>query len=260
MGARYASVIRVHESLTNASWSASAGTASGNFSARFTAPVTSMACGAPQSTGMYVGWLVAGSMPRHVPADHTFDWSTFAILPRKASCWLFGPGSCRPHSILRSPDWRQALSPDHSRLTLNLPFGSYLAPRYWRADAWHCSELICWMRAGDGGAASGPYSLPGNVRMSMASETSKRCSSLQSTTCAASGVRSGQFRQSPLLEWSNVSLPRAPIEVPPIRPIGLLPSSPAGSAVMRPAMRRPPRAVSSRPRRVEAACRLCHQG
>ena len=54
--------------------------------------MTSMACGAAQSTGMSVGWLVAGSMPRHVPADHTFDWSTSATLPWNASCWLFGPG------------------------------------------------------------------------------------------------------------------------------------------------------------------------
>ena len=69
------------------------------------------------------------------------------------------------------------------------------------------------MRAGDGGAASGPYSLPGKVRMSTDSETSKRCSSLQSTISPESGVRSGQFRQSLLLAWSNVSLPRGPSEM-----------------------------------------------
>ena len=63
----------------------------------------------------------------------------------------------------------------------------------------HCSWLICWIRAGDGGAASGPYSVPGNVRMSTDSATSNRWSSVQLTIAAASGVRSGQFRQSPLL-------------------------------------------------------------
>ena len=45
------------------------------------------------------------------------------------------------------------------------------------------------------------------------SATSKRCSSLQATISAASGVRSGQFRQAPLLAWSNVSLPRGPSEI-----------------------------------------------
>ena len=171
----------------NASWSASGGQCAGNFSARLTEPVTSMACGAAQSTGMSVGWLVAGSMPRHVPADQTFDWSTSATLPLNASCWLLGPGSCRPHSMRRSPDCRQALSPDHSRLTVNRLSGSNFGPRYWRAAAWHCSWLICWIRAVDGGAASGPYSLPGNVRMSIDSATSKRCSSVQSTICGRVG-------------------------------------------------------------------------
>ncbi|PQM44805.1 hypothetical protein C1Y40_05033 [Mycobacterium talmoniae] len=55
------------------SCSGSGGSASGNFSARFTVPVTSIACGAAQSTGMSVGWLLVASMPRQVPAGHTLD-------------------------------------------------------------------------------------------------------------------------------------------------------------------------------------------
>ena len=163
----------------------------GNFSARLTEPVISVACGAAQSTGMSVGWLVAGSMPTHVPADQTFDWSTSATLPLCDSCWLLGPGSCRPHIMRRSPASRHSRSPDHSRLTANRLSGSNFGPRYWRMAAWHCSWVICWIRAVDGGAASGPYSLPGNVRMSMVSATSKRCSSVHGTISAASGVRSG---------------------------------------------------------------------
>ncbi|KAB7757265.1 hypothetical protein MPHL21000_08660 [Mycolicibacterium phlei DSM 43239 = CCUG 21000] len=89
-----------------------------------TEPVTSIECGAAQSTGMSVGWLVAGSMPRQVPGGHTLDWSSSATLPANGSCWLFGPGSCRPHSIRRSPDCFQALSPDHSMLIMKRLFGS----------------------------------------------------------------------------------------------------------------------------------------
>ena len=37
------------------SWSCSEGSPPGNFSARFTVPVTSIACGAEQSTGTSVG-------------------------------------------------------------------------------------------------------------------------------------------------------------------------------------------------------------
>src|SRR3954468_2852279 len=159
----------------------------------------------------------------------------------------------------RSPDWRQAFSPDHNRLTVYRPFGSNLGPRYWRAAAPHCSWLICWIRAGEGGAASGPYSLPGKVLMSRVSATSKRCSSLQDTGWAASGVRSGQFRQSPLLTLSNGALLRGPSAAAPAVS-ALLPSAPRGSAVINPAMSSPPSAVSSSARRVEAACRLCHHG
>ncbi len=111
------------------SCSGSGGSPPGNLSARFTAPVTSIACGAAQSTGMSVGWLVVGSMPRQVPAGHTLDWSTSATLPENGSCWLFGPGSCSPHSMRRSPDWRQAFSPDHSMLTVKRLFGSKRGPR-----------------------------------------------------------------------------------------------------------------------------------
>jgi len=111
--------------------------------------------------------------------------------------------------------------------------------------------------SGVGGAASGPYSLPGNVRMSTDSATSKRCSSLQSTISAASGVRSGQLRQSPAFACLKVSLPRGPREmVLAVRPE----LSVCGIAVIKPAMSRPPSAVSSSARRVEAACRLRHQG
>ena len=55
------------------------------------------------------------------------------------------------------------------------------------------------MRAGDGGAALGPYSEPGKVRMSMDSATSNWWSSVQSTMLADSGVPSGHIRQSPLV-------------------------------------------------------------
>src|ERR1700694_5343726 len=100
------------------------------------------------------------------------------------------------------------------------------------------------MRAADGGGASGPYSLPGKVRMSTDSATSKRWSSLQATIDAASGVRSGQFRQSPLWAWLNASLPRAPdsgIELAePVSPVGPLL---LGSAVSTPAMSKAPSAV-----------------
>src|SRR4051812_43955236 len=110
------------------------------------------------------------------------------------------------------------------------------------------------MRDGDGGAASGPYSLPGKVRMSTDSATSKRCSPLQSTTSAASGLRSGQFRQSPLLDLPNVSAPRRPRVIAP----GVIGPSPRGIAVSRPAIRSPPSAVSRSARRVDVACRLRH--
>ena len=113
------------------------------------------------------------------------------------------------------------------------------------------------MRAVDGGAASGPYSLPGKVRMSTDSATSKRCSSLQSTICA--GVRRA-FRPvqavAALGVVERVVAAGGPREIAPaVRPMG---RPVCGSAVMRPAMRRPPSAVSSSARRVEAACRLRH--
>ncbi|KLI04089.1 hypothetical protein ACT17_33855 [Mycolicibacterium conceptionense] len=63
----------------------------------------------------------------------------------------------------------------------------------------HCSWLICLIRSTDGGGEPAAYSLPGNVRMSTDWATSKRWLSLQSTMCAASGLRPGQFRQSPRL-------------------------------------------------------------
>ena len=67
------------------------------------------------------------------------------------------------------------------------------------------------MRAAVGGGAVGPYSEPGKVRMSMDSATSNRWSSLQSTMLAASGIRSGQIRQLPLVARLNASLPLAPV-------------------------------------------------
>ncbi len=181
-----------------------------------------------------------------------------ATLPWKAIWVSPGPSNCSPHSMRRSPDCFQAFSPDHSRPMVNLPFGSNFGPRYWRNAGVHCSWLICLMRSSDGGAALGPYSLPGNVRMSTASATSKRCSSVQETMCAPSGSGPGQFRQSPVLTWSNVSLPRGPSASAPALSAVLAPSL-RGSAVISPAMSNPPSAVSSSARRVEAACRLCHQ-
>src|SRR6478736_3472523 len=110
------------------------------------------------------------------------------------------------------------------------------------------------MRDGEGGAASGPYSLPGKVRMSTDSATSKRCSPWQSTTSAACGLRSGQFRQSPLLDLLKVSAPRRPRVIAP----GVIGPSPRGIAVSTPAIRSPPSAVSRSARRVDVACRLRH--
>ncbi len=66
------------------------------------------------------------------------------------------------------------------------------------------------MRAGDGGAASGPYSEPGKVRMSTDWATSKRWSSLQSTMVAASGDLSGQVRQLPALALAKAAVPLEP--------------------------------------------------
>ena len=57
----------------NPSCSGSGGNPSGNRASRLTVPVTSIACGATQSTGMSVGWLVAGSMPKQVPSGQTLD-------------------------------------------------------------------------------------------------------------------------------------------------------------------------------------------
>ena len=68
-------------------------------------------------------------MPRQVPGGHTLDWSISATLPVNVSCWLFGPGSCRPHNIRRSPVVRQAFSPDHSMLMVNRLLGSKRGPR-----------------------------------------------------------------------------------------------------------------------------------
>ncbi|CKP21032.1 Uncharacterised protein [Mycobacterium tuberculosis] len=113
----------------NPSCSGSLGSASGNLSARLTVPDTSIACGAAQSTGTSIGWLVVASMPRQVPAGQTLDWSMSATLPLKASCWLFGPGDCKPQSMRRSPDCRHARSPGHSMLMVNLLLGSNFVPR-----------------------------------------------------------------------------------------------------------------------------------
>lgn len=67
------------------------------------------------------------------------------------------------------------------------------------------------MRAGDGGAALGPYSEPGKVRMSMDSATSNRWSSEQLTMVAASGMASGQVRQSPPMARLKAALFLAPV-------------------------------------------------
>ena len=66
----------------------------------------------------------------------------------------------------------------------------------------------------------------------MVSATSKRCSSVHGTIWAASGVRSGQFRQSPPLTWSNVSLPRGPSADAAVERTGAFDA--AGSAVTQP--------------------------
>ena len=93
-----------------------------------TAAVTSTAWGAEQSTGISVGWLVAESMPKQVPAGHTFDWSSSATWPLKVIGWLSGPGSCSPHNRCCS-DCVPTASPDHKTLIVNLLLGSYRAPR-----------------------------------------------------------------------------------------------------------------------------------
>ena len=67
------------------------------------------------------------------------------------------------------------------------------------------------MRAGDGGAALGPYSEPGKVLMSMDSATSNLWSSMQLTMLADSGVTSGHIRQSPVLARLNAALVLAPV-------------------------------------------------
>src|SRR5689334_20852684 len=113
------------------------------------------------------------------------------------------------------------------------------------------------MRAGVGGAALGPYSAPGNVRMSMDSATSNLWSSPQLTIFEDSGVVSGHIRHSPV----PARLKAASLLVPVLR-TGLLsrnrpdPGPPTGIAVTSPAISRPPSAVSSSARRVARACRL----
>ncbi len=114
------------------------------------------------------------------------------------------------------------------------------------------------MRAGVGGAALGPYSEPGKVRMSMDSATSNLWSSPQLTIFADSGVVSGHIRHSPLA----ARLKAASLLAPVLR-TGLASSSrpdpvppPTGIAVTSPAISRPPSAVSSSARRVARACRL----
>ncbi len=125
-----------------------------------------------------------------------------------------------------------------------------------RTDASHCSWVICWMRAGVGGAALGPYSEPGNVRMSMDSATSNLWSSPQLTIFADSGVASGHIRHSP----REARLRAASLLAPVLRTGLLSRSRPdsvlTGIAVTSPAINRPPSAVSSSARRVARACRL----
>ncbi|CAM3223380.1 hypothetical protein MYCO108962_07690 [Mycobacterium colombiense] len=117
--------------------------------------------------------------------------------------------------------------------------------------------MICWIRAGVGGAALGPYSEPGNVRMSMDSATSNLWSSPQLTILDDSGVVSGHIRHSP----GEARLKAASLLVPVLR-TGLLssnrpdPAPPTGIAVTSPAINRPPSAVSRSARRVARACRL----
>src|ERR1700741_341190 len=114
------------------------------------------------------------------------------------------------------------------------------------------------MRAGDGGAALGPYSEPGKVRMSTDSATSNLWLSAQLTMLAASGVASGHIRQSPPLARLNAASLLVPVlgtgsasMYPASRP-GPPPTT--GSAVTSPAINKPPSAVSSSARRVAVAC------
>src|SRR6185312_4128568 len=112
------------------------------------------------------------------------------------------------------------------------------------------------MRAGVGGAALGPYSEPGNVRISTDSATSNLWSSPQSTIFADSGVVSGHIRHSP----REARLRAASLLAPVLR-TGLLSRSrpdpvPTGMAVTSPAINRAPSAVSSSARLVARACRL----
>src|SRR6202008_860890 len=114
------------------------------------------------------------------------------------------------------------------------------------------------MRVGDGGAALGPYSEPGKVRMSMDSATSNRWSSVHFTMLAASGLPSGQIRQSPLAAGLKEGLRLGPVLgtgallIYPASRRGPVPT--AGTAVTSPAISKPPRAVSSSARLVAVAC------
>ncbi len=115
------------------------------------------------------------------------------------------------------------------------------------------------MRAGEGGAACGPYSLPGKVRMSIDSAISNRWSFAQSTIVAWSGALAGQVKQSPSRALLKVSkslaetLGPALAAYPASRPAS---SAPAGSTMVTPAISSPPSAVNSSARRVDLACRV----
>ncbi|OLT12564.1 hypothetical protein BJF78_24285 [Pseudonocardia sp. CNS-139] len=58
--------MRPHSGCRNASWSPTAGNASGNFPARSTMPTVSTACGPAQSTGSPI---VRPSIARQVPGS-----------------------------------------------------------------------------------------------------------------------------------------------------------------------------------------------
>ena len=237
----------------NVSCSGSGGRPPGNFSARFTAPVTSMACGAAQSTGMSVGWLVAGSMPRQVPAGHTFDWSMSATLPWNASCWLFGPGQLQAaqHAALAGLPPRLVARPQqadgepavgvelrrrgsaHGGLALLLAdlldagrrrrrgvgavLGAGEGPHVDRLGDLEAVLVLAVddlrRRRGRGPASSG----------SRRSWRGRRCRCRAAPSAIGAGVQPGRSAAASL----------------------------SGSAVMRPAISRPPSAVSSSARRVE---------
>ena len=149
---------------------------------------------------MSVGWLVAGSIPRQVPAGHTLDWSMSATLPVNVSCWLLAPGSCRPHSIRRSPGLppRLVAGPQHADGELAVGVEPRAQVALHGGLALLLADLLDARRrrrfgvgsvlGSPGRSACRPTRRPRNGALRRSSRSRPR-----------PGVRSGQVRQSPLL-------------------------------------------------------------